>query len=58
MDQIDFRQMIGDMRMLEREKVAILVLVEILDSINRLVELAESDYAEDEERMPASLGER
>lgn len=28
------------------------------DLLARLVELAESDYAEDGERMPASLGER
>lgn len=34
------------------------VMIRIMVAVERLVELAESDYAEDEERLPRSLGER
>lgn len=34
------------------------VMIRIMVAVERLVELAESDYAEDDERLPRSLGER
>ena len=54
-----FREMTGNKGgMAEHEASTVLLLAEIRDSLNRLVELAESDYADEDGPAPRSLGER